>query len=460
MRITFAGPQGLFLRRLAMAPAYALTFYPRHYLEQFHAKYGGEGLARAVREAGVATWSELFLKKRSPNSFGDNPDVPVLYAWRLTQPFSGGGTELIFERNPYYWKVDTQGNQLPYLDQVRFKIIQDLELTALAMMNGDLDSLMLGDDSAAILANKAVFTDGLEQGDYRLIAAPLPGPFRIVALNLTLPDQEKRTVFANKDFRIGLSLAVNRPEVIDLLYFGQGLAVQSAPVEGSPFFRKDLSFQFTEYDVALANQHLDRVLPQKDSGGFRLLPSGKRLTITFEMLDRPGDTDLFELLTQYWRAVGIDSRYQTMDRSLRDTRLRGNLAEGFTWGGAEGVLGDELLFPRWFAPVTNVSFYALPWADWFRSGGTAGQEPPEAVKAQMDIYRQIVATTDPDAQARRGQELMATTKEQFYVIGIASEEGGYAVVSNRLRNVPERLHVGPGYFRVAVAHPEQFYRAP
>jgi peptide/nickel transport system substrate-binding protein len=457
VRFTFAEPQGFFLRRLANPPAHALTHFPRHYLEQFHAAYGGDGLAQRISDAGVANWTELFLQKRNVNSFGDNKDAPVLFAWQLVQSFGDGGTELAFERNPYYWKVDSEGNQLPYIDRVVFKIIQDLELSALAMMNGDLDSLMLGDDSAAILANKAVFTDNMERGDYRIIPAPMPGPFRVVAVNITHQDPAKRAVFSDRNFRIGLSLAINRPEVIDLLYFGQGRATQSAPIPGSPYYDEAFAAQFTEYDVALAKEYLDKVLPDKDSEGFRLLPDGKRLSITFEMLDRPGDVDLFELLVQYWRAVGVDATYKTMDRALRDTRLRGNLPDGFTWGGAEGSLGDEVLFPRWYAPVTSVSYYAQPWSEWFLSGGASGEEPPDDVKAQMELYRQVAASSEPDDQLRLGKQLLEAAKEQFYVLGIATEEGGYTVVSNALKNVPERIHVGPAYFRVAVDHPEQFY---
>jgi len=457
VRFTFTQPQGLFLQRLAQQPALSLVHFPRHYLSQFHAAHGGDALAGLVSAAGLKSWTELFLQKRNVNSYGDNSDVPVIWAWKLAQDFGDGGTQVVYDRNPYYWKVDAEGNQLPYLDTVTFKIIQDVELTALSVMNGELDSLMLGDDAASVLANKGLFIENAERGNYRVVPTPLPGPLRTVGINLTHPDPVKRAVFSDKNFRIGMSYAINRQEVIDLLYFGLGKPWQAAPTENSRFYDESFATQYTEYDVAKANEYLDKVLPNKDAEGFRLLPDGTRLSMIFEMLLRPDDTDLFELLVKYWRAVGVDASYQTEDRTLRDTRLKGNLPDGFTWGGAEGTMGDELLLPKWTLPVHDGSYYAIPWSDWFRSGGTAGEEPPEDVKQQMDLYVQALATVDQAARDDITRQIIAIAKEKFYAIGIATQDGGYSVVSNRLKNVPEKLSVGPGYFRVSVAHPAQFF---
>lgn len=457
VRFTFTQPQGLFLQRLATQSALTLTQFPFHYMKQFHKDYAGEGLEALVKESGFGSWTELFLQKRNANSYADNVDAPVLWAWKLKQSFGDGGTQVVYDRNPYYWKVDSAGNQLPYVDTVTFKVIQDVELTALAMMNGELDSLMLGDDAAAVLANKGLFIENAERGNYRVVPSPLPGPFRTVGINLTHPDPAKRAVYANKDFRIGMSLAINRQEVIDLLYFGQGKPWQAAPVDTSRFYDEAFATQYTQYDVAAANESLDKVLPNKDADGFRLLPDGTRLSMMFEMLLRPDDTDLFELLVKYWQAVGVDAQYQTEDRTLRDTRLAGNLPDGFTWGGAEGTKGDELLLPKWTLPVHNQSYYAITWSDWFRSGGSAGEEPPAAVREQIDLYEKALATVDADAQDELVRQILGIAKEQFYAIGIATQDGGYSVVSNKLKNVPEQIDIGPGYFRVAVAHPEQFF---
>lgn len=454
---TFSEPNGLFLQRIAVAGGHVLTHFPRHYLEQFHIDYNPDGIDGLIREAGVNEWHELFQQKRWTSDFGDNPDAPVLHGWKLVTPFSGGTSRLVFDRNPYYWKVDPEGNQLPYIDRMIFEIIQDVEITAIRMIGGELDTLLLGDDAAAVLANKAIFTENMERGGYRIVPVAIPGPFRVIALNLTHQDPGKREVFANKDFRIGLSHAINRQEIIDLLHIGQGAPYQAAPDPASQYYDEEFAKQYTEYNVALANEHLDRVLPDKDAEGFRLGPDGQRLTVVFEMIARPDDVDLFEILVLHWAEVGIDAQIRTMDRSLRDTRLQANLPDGFTWGGAEGTLGDEILTPKWFIPVLGNSYYAVPWAEWFISNGDDGEEPPEEVKRQMALYRQAVATADPERQSELMREVLAIAKEQFYVIGATMRTGDYAIVKNNFRNVPETIFTGPGYFRVAPTNPVQYF---
>lgn len=457
VRFTFAEPQGQFLQNIATQAGHVLTHFSRHYLQQFHKDHNPQGIDALVRAAGLDGWAKLFQQKRWVDAFGDNPDAPVLTPWRLATPFGGAASQVVLVRNPYYWKVDPAGGQLPYIDRVVFEIIQDVEVSALKMMGGDLDSLLLGDDAAAVLTNKALFTENQARGRYRLIDVDFPGPFRVVAVNMTHPDPVMRAILGSKDFRIGLSHAINRQEIIDLLYFGQGEPFQAAPARASRFYDEAFALQHTAYDVKLANAHLDKVVPKRDPQGFRLKPNGERLTMTFEMIARADDTDLFELLVPHWRAVGLDASFRTMDRSLRNTRLDSNLPDGFTWGGAEGTLGDELLNPRWYAPIASGAYWARRWVEWFASDGAAGEAPPPEVKRQMGLYRQATSTIDPAEQDKLVGELLAIAEDLFPVIGISTRDGGYAVVGAHLRNVPSRLQVGPGFYRVGVTHPEQYF---
>jgi peptide/nickel transport system substrate-binding protein len=69
--------------------------------------------------------------------------------------------------------------------------------------------------------------------------------------------------------------------------------------------------------------------------------------------------------------------------------------------------------------------------------GAGAEEPPEATKRQMELYRELKATGDPDKQAELFREILDIAEEQFYVIGTVLPAEGYAVASNRLGNVPE-----------------------
>ncbi|MCP4403498.1 MAG: response regulator [bacterium] len=117
----FAAPKGLFLQELAQPKGRKPTSYPRHYLEQFHIEYNPNGIDALMQEAGVEHWTELFkLKVGQIDTPGDpdtfvNTEIPTLNAWALTQGYTKDAREVLAERNPYYWKVDVAGKQLPYI---------------------------------------------------------------------------------------------------------------------------------------------------------------------------------------------------------------------------------------------------------------------------------------------------------------------------------------------------------
>ena len=133
--------------------------------------------------------------------------------------------------------------------------------------------------------NKSVMAEYREKADYHFIEQVFTKMnTAIISLNLTNQDPVKREIFRNKDFRIGLSHAINRQEIIDIVYIGQGEPWQAAPPKETPFFHERLAKQYTEYDVALANKILDEMgLDKKDSHGMRLRFDGKPLTITLEI---------------------------------------------------------------------------------------------------------------------------------------------------------------------------------
>ena len=97
----------------------------------------------------------------------------------------------------------------------------------------------------------------------------------VLALNQTHKNEALRTIFANKDFRVGLSHAINRQEIIDVVFVSQGEPWQLGPRQETPWYNETLAKQFTEFDVDLANERLDAVLPDKDGDGMRSLPGGE-----------------------------------------------------------------------------------------------------------------------------------------------------------------------------------------
>ncbi|MCX7841058.1 MAG: ABC transporter substrate-binding protein, partial [Anaerolineae bacterium] len=227
VKFKFAGPYGLFLQRLGHPDGTRITAFPADYLKQFIPKYNPDADKQA-KDAGLKTWVDLFNAKigageRSAGYYA-NLELPRLIAWIPVTSYDGKATQVTLERNPYYWKVDSQGNQLPYIDRVQATIAGDVQALVLKALNGEID---MQDRHIATLANKAVFADGMQKGNYRFYELiPSQSSTFVIMLNMTHKDPVKRAVFQNKDFRIGLSYAINRKEIIDTVYVGQGKPFQ------------------------------------------------------------------------------------------------------------------------------------------------------------------------------------------------------------------------------------------
>ncbi|NOZ27672.1 MAG: ABC transporter substrate-binding protein [Chloroflexi bacterium] len=461
VKFKFAAPNGLFLQRMATPSGSYITRFPRHYLEQFHIKYNPDNIDKLIEEAGATDWVNLFQLKGSgvPGTPYDarwqNKELPSLNAWILTTAY-GEGTRVVAERNPYYWKVDPEGNQLPYLDRIVYEVGEDVEVLVLKALNGEID---MQDRHIAKPANKAVFVDNMEKGGYHFFEKiPSSMNMLIIALNLTHKDPKMREIFQNKHFRIGLSYAINRQEIIDLVWVGAGEPFQAAPRPESPFYNERLAKQYTEYDVDKANEHLDMVLPEKDDEGFRLRPDGERLSFSIEVAATQTDRiDALELIRGYWKAVGIDMQVKTEDRSILYTRKEANEHDAVVWGGDGGL--DVILEPRWYFPYSAESNYAELWQFWYNKD-PRGEEPPEPTKKQMELYDQLKATGDPDKQADLMKQILEIAADQFYVIGISLPPKGYGIVKNNFHNVPKVMPGSWLYPNPAPTNPCQYFKDP
>ena len=462
--ITYEEPNGFALQEMCFVAGNEFIRYPRHYLEQFHIDFNPDGIDALIAEEGADDWVELFRLKGGGipgtpyNALYSNPDLPRIHAWQLIEPY-GEGTRVAFERNPYYWKVDPDGQQLPYIDEVVYNVLEDPEVLLLQAANGEID---LHARHINTNANKPVLAENREAGGYEFFdLVPSSMNTIAIALNQTHKNEEIRGIFQNKDFRIGLSHAINRQEIIDVVYVSQGEPWQLAPREETEWYNEELAKQFTEFDVDLANEHLDKVLPDKDGDGFRLLPSGERLTFVVEVtgdLD-PAFIDSTNLAVGHWQEVGIDASVKPEDRSLLYTRKGANEHDCAIWGG-DGGLNDAILEPRWYFPFSDESLWGVAWSIWY--GGVANpqaeaMEPPEDIQQQMELYDEIEASPDPAVQTELFNELLAIAQENYNAIGISLPAPGYGIKKVNLKNVMASMPSAWLYPTPAPSLPEQYY---
>ncbi len=460
-KITFKEPYGVFPQKLASVYGVQMTMMAKHYCSQFQPTYNKDGLDALIKEAGVANWTELFIKKcavdTEANERWQNPDRPTMEPWVIKDPYIGGATLVTLKRNPYYFKVDPEGNQLPYIDDLSVSVNADKQTLVLKVVNGEID---YQDRHVNANANRAVFADAAEKAQIHLSDGPNADMnTTIISFNLTHKDPVKHEIFNNKDFRIGLSYAIDRQAIIDAAFVGQGEPWQAAPRKESPYYNERLAKQYTEYDVAKANEHLDKAFPKKDSEGFRLGPDGKRITFNIMVIPALGDfLDSTQLTAQYWQAVGVDAKVQTVDRTLFYDRKDANEHDAAVFLGSGGM-GDALFEPTFYFPFWNETLFAVPWGNWYASGGKAGEEPSAAAKKQMDLYRDILRSADVAKQNELMQQLLNIAADEFYAIGINSPGPLFAAVKNNLHNVYPRPFAWT-YPSPVASNTEQYYFDP
>lgn len=451
---TFVKPSPLFPLWLASKNSgiNQIAGYPMHYLKQFHKDFNPD-VEKLSKKAKVSDWIELFSSK---TDYWANHELPRLHAWLPTADL-GSGTNFTLNRNPYYWKTDPSGRQLPYIDTMDIALITDIQTMTLRAEHGDID---MYDRLINTLEAKPVLASSRDTGQYGFFDLNTSTMNTcIISLNLTHKDPVKRKMFQNRDFRIGLSYALNRPEIIKTVYKGLGTPWQAAPRKGSKYYDEALGTQYTKFSLDLANQYLDKAGFRRQGNGPRIGPDGKPIAFTVEIATRDYGFDwpsTMELVTGYWKAVGIQLHVRSEDVDLLYTRKDANQHDAVVWLGDVGGL-DPHLDPRYLFPNNHESNYAELWQVWYTSLGKEGERPPAAPRKQMSLYTQFTQEVDEQKQARLMGQIMSISRQQFYTIGVAQPTGRYGIEKNNFKSVLNGYLEGSNYPNPGPTNPEQYY---
>lgn len=439
----FPKPFGLFLVQTAAGFTGMQMSVPSHYAPQFHAKFNPDA-QKAAEAAGLGSWTERFYQMVG-GSFATNGNIgrwfntelPVLHAWVVTTPYDGSSAEVRARRNPYYFKVDSAGNQLPYTDGVRIPVIADAEVLKLQTLNGQIDFVY--EPQVFGVADKPVLFDNQATGKYHFVdLSPDVGAAQVIHLNLEVTDPVKHEMYNQKDFRVALSVAIDRQEIIDILYAGIGEPWSMAVRRESPLFDEDMAKRHTEFDPGQANALLDGLgYTERDSEGYRLGPDGKRISILVDVrTSNPLQADGLELILPRWKDIGVELRINSIDSALYKERQWANTFEAASNNGAGGL--NETLNSRMYVPINDNALYGIPWAYWYLKD-PRGIEPPQVVKDQFALYDQFLATSDEAKQTELFKEILRIAKEEFRVIGINLLVGTYAIATDRMGNIPASM---------------------
>lgn len=412
-------------------------FLPKHYLRQFHPKYTPEKeLEQKVKDAGFDNWWELFSKKNSA-VWGQsiNPDRPTVAPYFVVQKTAD---RRVWQRNPYYWKVDTAGNQLPYLDGIVTRIATNLEVVQGMIISGEIDFAGM----QATIENYPMYKRNEEKGNYRItLWTSGMGSDVIYMINLTHKDPVLRKIFQDVRFRRALSLAMNRQEINRKIYFGKAQPRQYTNIESSQYFEPEFATAYIEYDPEKAKALLNEMgLFDKDQDGFLERPDGKKLGLTIEYyaIETPKKPNV-ELVSQYWREVGIDVKVKPISGELAGQRAPANLMDCCLWHGDKAT---DVLFPTQpqFRVPTSPGWERTiwpAWARWFQTDGKKGEEPPEQIKELHNWYKTMLKEPDLQKRVELGKKILRSEAENLWSIGTIGKSPYPIVLNKNLHNFPE-----------------------
>ena len=431
VRYTWSTPNPLFLP--ALAGARPLDIYSASaYLKQFHAKYADpEKLAAEVAAEKVKNWQALQIRKGRSYRF-ENPDLPTLQPW--TNRTAPPSNRFIFERNPYYHRVDQNGVQLPYVDQVILNIAESSIIPAkTGSGESDLQERYLS------FADYTFLKEGEKRNNYTVRLWTV-GRGSAVALfpNLNTTDAGWRALFRDVRFRRALSLGIDRTQINQVLFAGLAKEGASTVLPGSPLFRDELGSAYAEYDPEKANALLDEIGLKRGPNGVRLMPDGRPLDLIVESTGESStEADVLELVTGNWADLGIKMFTRTSQRDIFRSRVAAGQTLMSVWAGVDNGAPTEDFSPQEFVPSDPYQLQWPMWGTYVSTQGKAGEkiDDPAALRLK-ELYQNWLASEDSETRRKIWNEILDIHADQVFSIGMVTATLVPVVVSNKLMNVP------------------------
>jgi len=462
IRFTFDEPAPTFLRDAAAVccgfNGYTLhartghpVWAPAHYLKQFHKDFVDDpaALDKAASDDGYASWGEWFINIANPLVQGS---VPNLAPWIVDEGAGIDTTLWELTRNAYYFEVDPAGNQLPYIDKISMELIGDSEVLNLKAIAGDLDYQARHIFSQNI---PLLIQNGPAEG-YEVYVNPSASAEGIrFNLDCCDDDAEMHSWVNNRDFRLALSLGIDRDVINDIIFLDLAKTGWFLPPKGHPFFMDDISPSTNAtLDVAKANKILDDIgLTAKDSDGLRTRLDGSGPVIVFlnyltnYFVDSEAINELVE--ADWAKNIGIKAVLHGAERSVWENQ---ETARGFMTGtSAPGFRAPE-------GGPTEPSGQSHRFGLWVQSGGTEGVEPPPAIQrlAEITLASRELPYLDREELYKEAWHIQVDQVHIIPIVGGGPAFNNVVVKKLNMRNVVKGVlsdfNQAPGEI-----HPDQFY---
>ncbi len=447
-------PNPYFLAALA-APRPLFIYQPKHYLRQFHPAYSdAQKLKAQAKASGKRNWAGYYLKKARQYKL-TNPQLPSLQPWvNTTKP---PAERYVFKRNPYFHRVDLNGLQMPYIDEVIINIVSSSLIPA---KSGAGESDLQG--HYLRLDNYTFLKEGEKRNNYDVyLWYNINGAHKALYPNLNSNDPVWRQLVRNPRFRRALSLGVDRHEINQVVYFGLTNESNNTVLPDSPFHTRELQQRWAVYAPERANRLLDEIgLSKRNSQGLRLRADGKPLEIIIHSAgESTEETDILELIHDSWLKLGIKIYSKPSQREILRKRIFSGEAMMSIWNGIENGLPTADMSPHELAPTRQDQYQWPKWGQYYETKGAIGEAPD--IKEAEELFalnqRWRHATTLPERE-QIWIKMLNHFSDQVYSIGIVNAVPQPIVVNRLLRNVPKKAVYAwspTSYF--GVYHPDIFW---
>jgi len=357
LTIKYVKPAPLTAKRLAMWTNGSIGprwIAPSAYVKQFNPKYGPDGVKG---EMGANPDYPDFVEHDRKINNQNNPECPTLNSWMLVAYEQGVSST--YDRNPFYYCVDTAGNQLPYIDGIDDKPSPDAQYLLLQIFQGSVDyevhtyQLTLGD--------VAPLKENEEKGNYEVRFWDTgSGTGMMYFWNHDIKDDVKRELYRNPKFKQAMSYAIDRPTIKRIVYYDTGILTTGtmSPKAFEFNFNADAQAHYekfrslcVDYDPAKAEALLDEIGCKKGADGIRTMPDGSKLDLRVDIgADAAGESiKVLEITQKNWKDVGLNVIINSIPPSDFGPSWRaGQLEFRTAWEVGDGP--DHLLYPSWVVP--------------------------------------------------------------------------------------------------------------
>ena len=449
--VTFENPKYGFIEALTVDLKW--HFAPKHIFEKMvQAAIDGDNataLAEAKAICGVDFSDVGKAGKELLYYFWNYPGVPTLNPYVLSTEAGKNsikGEYYEYVRNPYYWKVDKAGQQLPYIDKIIYVSVSNVDQQLMLLLDGTVDFQTVAMESIPTILESETAINIYEWAGSDWGSVPHQLHF-----NLHIADEHLNALFNNIAFREAMSICVDREEFAALVSDGWQEGGQAAPQPGQLGYSEAWATKWTEYDVAKAKGLFEAAGLVMGADGFYDFADGTDFVLNIVSVADNGAAETYKVLEPYFRAAGIKCTFKDSDRANIDNDLLAGTIECMLYpvtgiGDISIALKPNSMVPGY---ATNVAWY-----------GTMNEETATGDLAKLiELKKQLDVTADTATRTAICLEMLKLHEANQWTLAYVAAAPTYHAVNARIQNFLAEGVWSDIYRDMGIAHCQCWYIA-